>query len=222
VTTYSNVPEQMPRTLLSRLERIAVALNHPLEPPARDAVEQWLELLQTWNARMDLTAARNHDELCDLMLADALVLAGRVEHGARVVDVGSGAGAPGLPLALLRPDLQLTLVEPASRRVSFLRTVVGTVGARITVLRDRGENVARSQPKAWAWAVSRATLDPKAWLPLGQQLATGHVAVMLAREEPPEGDLVERVSYELPLTKAARTLCVYRASTEPRASASGQ
>src|SRR5579859_2669444 len=95
--------------------------------PAFAAVQTWLELLQQWNERTDLTAARSPEELVDLMLADALVLAGRLESGARIVDIGTGAGAPGLALALLRPDLRTTLVESSSKRVSFLRTVLGSV-----------------------------------------------------------------------------------------------
>ena len=91
------------------------ALN--VTPAAIPAVQKWLDLLAEWNARMDLTAARTEDERIDLMLADALALAPRIAEGARVVDVGTGAGAPGLALALLRPDLETTLVEPLTKRV---------------------------------------------------------------------------------------------------------
>src|SRR5437870_4377425 len=90
-------------------------------PDAILALRRWLDLLVTWNARIDLTAARSEAELVDLMVADAVVLAARVPSQARVVDVGSGAGGPGLALAVLRSDLAVTLVEPLAKRVSFLR-----------------------------------------------------------------------------------------------------
>ena len=62
------------------------------------------------------------------MLADALVMSRSFAPGTRVLDVGTGAGAPGLALALMRPDLVVTLCEPLAKRTSFLRTVLGTVG----------------------------------------------------------------------------------------------
>lgn len=180
---------------------------------ARPAVRTWLELLAQWNARIDLTAARSPAELGDLMLADAVQLAPHLPRGARVIDVGSGAGAPGLPLALLRPDLAVTLVEPLTKRVSFLRTVVGTLGRTdVVVVRDKGEAVAERSPGAWDVAVSRATLAPATWVPLGLRLAEATWA-LLAKDEPPavEGAVIERdITYTWPLTGAARRAVLYR------------
>jgi 16S rRNA (guanine527-N7)-methyltransferase len=192
-------------------ERIARAIAGAAVPAgAVQALGSWLALLGAWNARIDLTAARTEDELVDLMVADALVLAARIPPGARVVDVGSGAGAPGLPLAIVRPDVAVTLVEPMEKRVAFLRTVVGTVfpagATRPIVVRGRGEDVAR-RGERFDVAVSRATLGPGAWLSLGGELAPeGAVWVLLAREEPPraEGFRVEEdVRYRWPLTGAS-------------------
>jgi 16S rRNA (guanine527-N7)-methyltransferase len=178
-------------------------------PENRAHLEKWLELLVEWNARMDLTAARDEAELCDLMLADALVLAGCVPHGATVLDVGSGAGAPGLPLALARPDLRVTLVEPLAKRVAFLRTVIGTVGrADIRLERGRGEQAV--PPKGgFDVAMSRATLAPPAWLALGATKIAPHgsVWVLLAKEEPPSHAgmiAVEEIEYVWPCTSAQR------------------
>jgi 16S rRNA (guanine527-N7)-methyltransferase len=179
---------------------------------ARKPVATWLDLLQQWNKRIDLTAARSDDELHDLMLADALVLARRepailIPESAAVVDVGTGAGAPGLALALLRPDLRVTLVEPLAKRVSFLRTVVGTLGRTdIVIRRERVEDVLKASPGGWDVAVSRATLAPDAWIPLALQLAPRAWA-LLAREEPPEiprARISEDISYSWPLTGAPR------------------
>jgi 16S rRNA (guanine527-N7)-methyltransferase len=181
---------------------------------AKAAIGKWLALLEVWNARIDLTAAKTPEQLVDLMLADALVLAPRMPQGARVVDVGTGAGAPGLALALLRPDLKLTLVEPLQKRAAFLRTVLGEVGrADVTIARDRGE--AHAGRRAWDAAVSRATLAPQAWLDLGVTLAGpgGVVWVLLAKEAPPTNAhaVVEHdVAYAWPLTHAERRAVGYR------------
>jgi 16S rRNA (guanine527-N7)-methyltransferase len=113
-----------------------------LDTAARTAIETWIGLLCEWNARIDLTAARSGPELVDLMLADAMVLGPRIAHGARVVDVGTGAGAPGLAIALARPDVSVTLCEPLAKRTSFLRTVLGTVGrSDVRIERARGEDL---------------------------------------------------------------------------------
>jgi 16S rRNA (guanine527-N7)-methyltransferase len=187
---------------MDRLDRLGV------DAAARPGVRGWLELLRSWNARIDLTAARGEDELVDLMLADAMVLAKHVAERARVVDVGAGAGAPGLALALVRPDLAVTLVEPLAKRVSFLRTVLGTVGrADITLVRGKGED----QAGTWDVALSRATLPPGVWLPLGLRLAPT-TWVLLAREEPPTipGARVDSdLSYSWPLTGAQRRAVCY-------------
>jgi 16S rRNA (guanine527-N7)-methyltransferase len=181
---------------------------------AAGAIGSWLSLVRAWNARIDLTAARSDDELVDLMVADAAELASRLPAGARVVDVGSGAGAPGVALAVLRPDLRVTLVEPLQKRVAFLRTVVGSVfGApgRPEVVRARGEDLAGA--KAFDVAVSRATLTPPAWLALGHALAPGgDVWVLLARDDPPALDgreVADDLRYAWPLTGAERRAVRY-------------
>ena len=148
-----------------------------LDSAAKKAIATWIELLCSWNARIDLTAARSGGELVDLMLADALVLAPRIAQGRAVVDVGCGRGAPGLAIALARPDLAVTLCEPLVKRVSFLRTVVGTVGrADVAIERVRGEELRGT----WDVAISRATLAPPAWLALGSAARAGDVGA--ARE----------------------------------------
>jgi 16S rRNA (guanine527-N7)-methyltransferase len=206
--------ESMTAKLGPLVSRAAAALGAPLQDPTQNAIVGWLERLEEWNARIDLTAARSREELVDLMLADALVLAPRLPQGARVVDVGTGAGAPGLALALLRPDLRVTLVEPLAKRTAFLRTVLGAVGrVDITIDRSRGEALAGR--RAWDVAVSRATLAPAAWLDMGASLAApgGAVWVLLAKDGPPAHPrtaLEDDHSYTWPLTGAERRAVSYR------------
>jgi 16S rRNA (guanine527-N7)-methyltransferase len=196
-------------------ERAAEALGIPLGDLARAALVTWLDLLATWNARVDLTAARSAAELVDLMVADALVLSAHVPEGASVVDVGTGAGAPGLALAILRPDLTVTLVEPLAKRGAFLRTVVGTLSLGHVILDGRrGDAVASSQPNAWNVALARATLAPAPWLGLAEQLVKrdGSAWVFLAREANPTSaafSLAQEVPYTWPLTGAERRLVRY-------------
>jgi 16S rRNA (guanine527-N7)-methyltransferase len=181
----------------------------------------WFDLIATWNAKVDLTAARAPEELADLMLADALVLARHEPTGKNVVDVGSGAGGPGLALHVARPDLRVTLLEPLQKRVSFLRTVAGHFGDRagpgaLRIVRARGEDLASSDP-TFDTSLARATLPPEPWLRLGTRLVTrdGAVWVFLARESPPELSGWEvRIDerYRWPLTGAERRALRYERS----------
>jgi 16S rRNA (guanine527-N7)-methyltransferase len=151
------------------------------------ALSTWLDALAEWNAKIDLTAAKDAVALTWLMLADAMVLAPHVAKGARVVDVGTGAGAPGLALAILRPDLRVTLAEPLGKRASFLRTVIGLLGRTdVTLLPKRGDALDKA---AFDVAISRATLPPEEWLALGRTLVVpgGDVWLFLAEGEAPAG-----------------------------------
>jgi 16S rRNA (guanine527-N7)-methyltransferase len=203
----------MTAKLSALVDQAAAALGVALDEPARGRIGTWLARIEEWNARIDLTAARSPEQLVDLMLADALVLAPRMPERARVVDVGTGAGAPGLAVALLRPDVQMTLVEPLGKRGAFLRTVLGATGRTdVAIVRGRGESL--GGPRAWDVAMSRATLAPQAWLDLGVTLAApgGSVWVLLAKEEAPTNPHAvadEDFAYTWPLTGARRRAVRY-------------
>lgn len=179
----------------------------PLAPLAK-----LLDLVAVWNARTDLTAARDPAALVDLYLPDALVLAaGASGHW---VDVGSGGGAPALTLALLSPELSLTLVEPRDRRVAFLRTAVGELRlSRVNVRRARSDAL---DSASFDVAVSRATLSPEEWLAEGARLATSAVWVLLARGAAPalDGFAVDReLAYSWPASGAPRRALRYVRAT---------
>jgi 16S rRNA (guanine527-N7)-methyltransferase len=194
----------------AQIARVLEALGPTEGVPAGASERLWAlsNLVVEWNRRIDLTAARDSNELVDLMVADAAVLARtRPPPGERWVDVGSGAGAPGLALCVLAPQLRMTLVEPREKRVAFLRTALGTLDVSSVVVERRRSS---ELPSASAdIAVSRATLPPRQWLEEGARLATRAVWVLLAREAPPSlaGWRIDRdEAYRLPLTGAERRI----------------
>jgi 16S rRNA (guanine527-N7)-methyltransferase len=108
--------------------------------PAVDAAVEYARLLATEGTVRGLIGPRELPRLWERHLLNSAAIASLVPAGARVVDVGSGAGLPGIPLALARPDLTVTLLEPLARRVAFLTECVERLGLeRVTVVRGRAE-----------------------------------------------------------------------------------
>lgn len=104
-----------------------------------------------------LLGPREVPRIWDRHVLNSVALAPLLSPGESVVDVGSGAGLPGIPLALARPDCMYVLLEPLLRRAEFLREVVDDLGLgdRVSVLRARAEEAAR-EPRRWDVAVARA------------------------------------------------------------------
>ncbi len=106
---------------------------------ALPAAERYVARLATDGVTRGLIGPREVPRLWERHVLNSAAVAEAVPQGARVVDVGSGAGLPGIPLGLARPDLRLTLVEPMARRVEFLEEVVAELGAPWRVVRGRAE-----------------------------------------------------------------------------------
>ena len=107
--------------------------------PALPAAERYVARLATDGVTRGLIGPREVPRLWDRHVLNSAAVAEVVPHGARVVDVGSGAGLPGIPLGLARPDLAVTLVEPMARRVEFLEEVRAELEASWRVVRGRAE-----------------------------------------------------------------------------------
>ena len=108
------------------------------------AAERYVARLATDGVERGLIGPREVGRLWERHVLNSAAVAEAVPHGARVVDVGSGAGLPGIPLGLARADLSLTLVEPMARRVEFLTEAVAELegvlgGPRWSVVRGRAE-----------------------------------------------------------------------------------
>jgi 16S rRNA (guanine527-N7)-methyltransferase len=106
---------------------------------ATDAAARYVAMLAGDGVVRGLIGPREVPRLWERHVLNSAALAEAVPQGARVVDVGSGAGLPGIPLGLARPDLTLTLVEPMSRRVEFLQDVVRVLDVPWRIIRGRAE-----------------------------------------------------------------------------------
>lgn len=110
-------------------------------PQAAKELNGYVDILAGRGIEWGLMGPREGDKLWQRHVANSLAVADAIPHGVSVADVGSGAGLPGIPLAIVRPDLQVTLIEPLLRRTNFLELAVDelSLGGRVSVLRARAE-----------------------------------------------------------------------------------
>lgn len=117
-------------------------------------------MLRTTGVERGLIGPREPARLWDRHLLNCAVIAPAFPAGAAVIDVGSGAGLPGIPLALARPDLSIQLVEPMQRRVDFLSDVLARLSLdRVSVVRARAEELAGAVAADVVTARALAPLD---------------------------------------------------------------
>ena len=107
-------------SLESQLGQGLAAMGTPLPEGAIDRLAQYLRLLEKWNRVHNLTAIREPEQMVTLHVLDSLSILPYVASARSLVDVGTGAGLPGIPLALARPDLSVTLLDSSHKKATFL------------------------------------------------------------------------------------------------------
>ena len=133
-------------------------------PHSSKEILRYAELLLTAGIERGLIGPREAPRIWGRHLFNSLLLTPYLPEGATVIDVGSGAGLPGIPLALARPDLKITLLEPLQRRVDFLEEVKSELGLTITIIRGRAEESKGSYQVVTARALSATEkLLPQVW-----------------------------------------------------------
>jgi len=175
------------------LRRRAPALGLAAVPLSR-----YLSELDRWRRRVNLTGNLTAEDLAEHVL-ESIFGSDLILHGARVVDIGSGAGFPGLPLAIARPDLAVTLVEPRGKRAAFLRHAARHLGlAGVAVLEARIEEVGG---QTFDVATTRAVGSFADWIGDAGFLEPG--GVLLAWTTEPT-----KIASELPLFVLARAVAI--------------
>lgn len=171
------------------LVRGGAQLGLAMDPAGVERLLVYLADLMKWSRRVNLVARDTPEtQVVETHFLDSLTLLPFLDGagGIHLLDVGSGAGFPGLALACVRPDARFTLCEPRQKRVSFLRHVVRTLGlANVEVVADRVEAQASAWQGRFTHITSRAVAEPAAFLPLVRPLVTPatRVLLMLARAE---------------------------------------
>jgi 16S rRNA (guanine527-N7)-methyltransferase len=137
--------------------------------PRLPIVVRYVELLATAGVERGLIGPRERPRLWSRHVLNSVAVAAALpdSDSLRVVDVGSGAGLPGIPLALARPDLRVTLLEPLARRIAFLTEAVSTLGLELEVVRGRAEDAVKPR---WDVVVARAVAPLERLLALTDRL----------------------------------------------------
>jgi 16S rRNA (guanine527-N7)-methyltransferase len=129
-------------------------LEQPLSLSQLEQISTYIDLLQRWNARINLTAIRTNEEIVTRHFGESFFLARHLfpyplstdNCSPRVIDIGSGAGFPALPLKIWAPHIHLTLIESNHKKAAFLQEIARTLTlTKINVITDRAETVS-AQP----------------------------------------------------------------------------
>lgn len=148
----------IPDSVSAALQRLDV----PLDNEQRRHLARYLDMLLEANRRVNLTAVREPEAAWHRLILDSLTLVAGLdplEEGASLIDIGSGGGLPGIPLAIARPDLRFTLLEATGKKTRFLQQCVDELPlSNVAVLNDRAEHVGqdRTHRQRYDLAMARA------------------------------------------------------------------
>ena len=190
-------------------QRILDKLAHagiPIDPERAGKLASYLEQMLRWNEVHNLTSVTDQDEMIDRHLVESLACAPYL-RGDRVADVGSGAGLPGIPLAIARPEIEFTLIESRGKRARFLEHVRGTLELdNVVVEHARAEGLSPQRP--FATVLARAVAAPSELIELTQQLrAEAGILLILTRanyeEELPAEGFTARIADD-PVTRSLK------------------
>lgn len=140
-----------------RLMALCEQAGVPITGGQAQQLDIYARLLCEWNEKINLTAITEPAEIEEKHFLDCLLPAKLVDIGGKVVDVGSGAGFPGMVLKVFCPDLQLTLMEPTGKRVAFLQELTQKLGLKVEIVKERAEEAAKKRwREQYDFAIARA------------------------------------------------------------------
>ncbi len=205
------------------LRQGVAALSLPVGEAAFALLERFADRLLVWNAKVSLTSVTEPADLAEKLFVDSLALLRVAGEARTVLDVGSGAGLPGMALACARPDLQVTCCDSVGKKVAFVKAVSAELRLDVRgVVARAGGHPEREGLSRADLVVSRALADPEGWIPLGVHYLApgGRLVAMLGREMDEarlrklgaaNGLLLENLDrFELPLSRSQRALAVFR------------
>lgn len=180
---------------VTELHHLLIPFGLELDCRQVQQVRTWMELLIRWSAKINLTTIRTPEEIVVRHFAESMYLAKFVTLRGRLLDVGSGAGFPGLALKIVQPELRAILLEPVGKKRAFLKEVVRECGfEHVDVLGERIEDYCGSRSGEFNVVTARALGSFDSTLPAMVQCLRpdGELCLWLTRSE--AESLLERSS----------------------------
>lgn len=127
-----------------QLKREAAPFGIELDAVAIERFDSYAKLLVEWNKKINLTAITEPEAIVTRHFADSLSFfsAAKPQDKASLIDIGSGAGFPGMPIKIVRPDMQVTLLDGTNKRITFLSEVARELGLQVNAIHSRAEEAA--------------------------------------------------------------------------------
>ncbi|MFT3712650.1 MAG: 16S rRNA (guanine(527)-N(7))-methyltransferase RsmG [Archangium sp.] len=199
----------------SGLQKLQLALD----ASARTALLAWADELLKWNPKVSLTAITRPEEIVDKHLLDSLAVLPEVIGTAHVLDLGAGAGLPGIPLAVALPDLRVTLVDAVSKKVSFIKSaaVKAGVATRVRALHARAEGQPETEHIPVAdCVISRAFMDVGPFLQLARHYVSPGGRIVTMMGQTPAADALETLATAAGCRLVSRRTFALPVSGDPR------
>ena len=132
-----------------------------LDDKALERLKKYADLLVEWNEKINLTAILDPEGIAVKHFLDCLYIFKYVDipEGASIIDVGTGAGFPGVVMKIARPDIKLTLMDSLQKRINFLDNLCGELGLEVTTIHSRAEDIKAEQRESYDFAVARAVAN---------------------------------------------------------------
>ena len=169
--------------VLAALASFCTANDLPWDEGRAQKMEGYLDLLMQFNEAMNLIGPLTRQAVVDELLVDSLVAAAARRPEGPMLDVGTGAGLPGIPLKIVFPDVALTLVEPRQKRSTFLKIAIHRLSlSSVTAFRGRIEDFDGAR---FDTVISKAFQPPEDWLQTAKPFAadTGAIICMARRRD---------------------------------------
>ncbi len=214
---------------IRRMENIAKTIESCLDDRQLEQLYQFSVLLVEWNKKINLTAITDPAGIEEKHFLDCLHVAKLIKDGESVVDVGSGAGFPGIVIKIVKPKSEVTLLEPTGKRVLFLQEVCEKLGLTgIDVAKERAEEAGR---KKWRESFDVATARAVASLPMlceyclplvkeggrfiAMKGASEEVNIAQVAAHKVGGEIKDIVEFSLPSDGARRLITIEKVSPTP-------
>ncbi len=132
-----------------------------LDEKSLERLSKYADLLTEWNEKINLTAILDPEGIAVKHFLDSLMIFKYTDipQGASVIDIGTGAGFPGVVMKIARPDIKLTLMDSLNKRIVFLKTLCSELGLEVECIHQRAEDITAAQREKYDFAVARAVAN---------------------------------------------------------------